>query len=697
MPKTRRTRARTMEDHVLHPENYEYIAAPVKDKHGNIKYDKYGMPKIRPVLVRRRVSVSPEPDVSYHSQLPQDMEFETVTDDIDEEAAALESAEVRRQELRSKRETLRRSWKTQLGVLAEAYIESHADGSGPQYTANSAPGPHCCTCDGPKVRKSIDCVYLTGIRKEEFVFCNGQNCAPVTLMRHHLLAASPKRPAMAFHLSLMEFYSVLRVEGHTAVQAFSNTLAQVHKYLKADTLRKNMGLAFFIYRELLDLVLVRLAHKAPVLKDRGCPCCVDDKLIVAMDGNFQLKRRKADKEDKEKAMHPSFFRANHRQSIYDRADLEVADADTPSDGKCSSNFKAEETAMTSRSRNQFHETGLFGSACARHGIPLEFTDIYESGEKFKYPLAILNVLTEQYGNNIGVMYDIACRFKSKMHREFPALQESQGTVAIGVFHAYAHSVECQVEYNPRYLHGLGLTDGEGMERLWSYLGRFVPITRQMTAQNRVMTLCHALEHFRSSRINTLSLTLARREKNAHKLKHEAELYVRLNGLSDEELGEQWRHFVRQIRGEEAEFSSGLAGEAARRRAMAIRYVEELTELYAAIEESEKFRSKLFGLQGSPPQEILDVLSQIPSFNKSYDKALKDVERCERVLGVLSPADRWQKHDARFMEARLWKSERDRDIAQSKLRPLVISRMLLQDFLRREGKLAELARAYTKSR
>ncbi|ORY97730.1 hypothetical protein BCR43DRAFT_490261 [Syncephalastrum racemosum] len=226
---------------------------------------------------------------------------------------------------------------------------------------------------------------LAGIRKGEFIFCGSQLCAPVTLMRCHLLAASPKRPTRAFHLSLREFCSVLRVEGHTAVQAFTNTLAHVHRYLKPNTLRKNMGLSFFVYLEVLDIVSLLLNDRAPVAKDKGCPCCSNDKLIVAMDGNFQLKRRKADKEDDEKVQHPNFFQANGRQGIYD-GELEAID-EVPSGGSsnCTSNFQAEGTALTPRSRNKFNETGLFGSACARHGIPLEFTDIYASGEQFKYP------------------------------------------------------------------------------------------------------------------------------------------------------------------------------------------------------------------------------------------------------------------------------------------------------------------------
>ncbi|KAI7846629.1 hypothetical protein BDC45DRAFT_453336, partial [Circinella umbellata] len=75
--------------------------------------------------------------------------------------------------------------------------------------------------------------------------------------------------------------------------------------------------------------------------------------------------------------------------------------------------------------------------------------------------------------------------------------------AVSVFHAYAHSMQCQVQYNPRYMKGLGLTDGEGMERLWSYLSHYVTMSRQMSAKNRILTLCHTITHFKKMRIEDL--------------------------------------------------------------------------------------------------------------------------------------------------------------------------------------------------
>ena len=47
----------------------------------------------------------------------------------------------------------------------------------------------------------------------------------------------------------------------------------------------------------------------------------------------------------------------------------------------------------------------------------------------------------------------------------------------------------------RYLEGFGLTDGEGTERLWSFLRPLSVITKEMTPVHRVEVLNDALIHF----------------------------------------------------------------------------------------------------------------------------------------------------------------------------------------------------------
>lgn len=68
-------------------------------------------------------------------------------------------------------------------------------------------------------------------------------------------------------------------------------------------------------------------------------------------------------------------------------------------------------------------------------------------------------------------------------------------VSVPIFHSYAHESSCQYVYNPRNKEGMGLTDGENIERLWSYLGRFSKMSKEMSAANRTDLLSDALYHY----------------------------------------------------------------------------------------------------------------------------------------------------------------------------------------------------------
>ena len=56
--------------------------------------------------------------------------------------------------------------------------------------------------------------------------------------------------------------------------------------------------------------------------------------------------------------------------------------------------------------------------------------------------------------------------------------------------------------NPRNIVEFGLSDGEGVERLWSYMRRFAPMTKEMRPSHRTDVLTDALKYYaRSSYCN----------------------------------------------------------------------------------------------------------------------------------------------------------------------------------------------------
>lgn len=53
----------------------------------------------------------------------------------------------------------------------------------------------------------------------------------------------------------------------------------------------------------------------------------------------------------------------------------------------------------------------------------------------------------------------------------------------------------QIKYSPRRVKGVGLTDGEGTERLWSFLRDYSRITKEMSPGKRVDVLTDGLLHY----------------------------------------------------------------------------------------------------------------------------------------------------------------------------------------------------------
>ena len=59
-----------------------------------------------------------------------------------------------------------------------------------------------------------------------------------------------------------------------------------------------------------------------------------------------------------------------------------------------------------------------------------------------------------------------------------------------------HVMYEQIKYNPRNILGFGLSDGEVVERLWSYLRRFAAMTKEMHPSHRINVFSDALAYYR---------------------------------------------------------------------------------------------------------------------------------------------------------------------------------------------------------
>ncbi|GBC40564.2 hypothetical protein GLOIN_2v1886648 [Rhizophagus irregularis DAOM 181602=DAOM 197198] len=121
----------------------------------------------------------------------------------------------------------------------------------------------------------------------------------------------------------------------------------------------------------------------------------------------------------------------------------------------------------------------------------------------EYILSDLHNMFYEDSSTFIVLYDIACNLHSHVEKSesrlFPF--KSRFNWCVSIFHAYAHSMKCQLNYHPRACNSIGLTDGESLERLWSYLGRFSSTTRYMRPHHRLDILEKGIQHIKMEQMH----------------------------------------------------------------------------------------------------------------------------------------------------------------------------------------------------
>ncbi|XP_064385781.1 uncharacterized protein LOC135334499 isoform X1 [Halichondria panicea] len=222
-----------------------------------------------------------------------------------------------------------------------------------------------------------------------------------------------------------------------------------------------------------------------------------------MDGVFGLCRKKS----AGVSVRPPLFSGvffEEQQAV----DEFVADYDTFGQiiDKGCHEFLAGDTLRSKSRYAALDETAVFGSIC-RHEFPQRFLNM-KHGERLAYPVYLLKKAHQNKGDKcLLLLYDIACLLETHLKNRGHLNMLEKTTLGVPIFHVYGHCAFCQLTYSPRVLTGCGLTDGEAMERLWSYLRRFAKSTKEMRPSHRIDVLTSALLHYASRvRLNLGTLT-----------------------------------------------------------------------------------------------------------------------------------------------------------------------------------------------
>ncbi|XP_028460440.1 uncharacterized protein LOC114572857 [Perca flavescens] len=292
----------------------------------------------------------------------------------------------------------------------------------------------------------------------------------------------PTSPRQPFSIPLLELFVCLSLECQVSVEGFCNTLRWKNNLTLAEVIA--------LYRALVGESISQFRHYhfrqrslvdvCPHLDDgTTCPAFpkADGDMIVTLDANFGLVRKQSSGTSVVEPFHGT-------RMFVDENDVEeclLSHPDSSKPNEDCSNFKAGNVLRSQQQAKKLDVTGGFGASC-RHEMPLMFVNMSQ-GEKLAYPLYVIDELLrrrEDKNIHLRVVYDIACVVASHL----------------------------RIKYSTRRLEGFGLTDGEGMERLWSFLRRFARVTKEMTPSHRLDLLTDALLHYGRRKSTDLGLSTA---------------------------------------------------------------------------------------------------------------------------------------------------------------------------------------------
>jgi Kyakuja-Dileera-Zisupton transposase len=345
------------------------------------------------------------------------------------------------------------------------------------------------------------------------------------LVRHGLVPCAPFSPTAAFTIRTLEFYRVSHNRSPSlSTLMFVKTLCDLHTTPFKPYFLRQFSICYDLYLEMRRMtderVQVTLNRNSKDYRiSNNCPACTyrltdEPKLVFSMlytvDGNDSLKRiirREAvpttaasdvgitpvlgacSESTDTRVAGQGIYLTNAFVDTWSKDNISAIcptyNEDEDDGNPCADRWRNMKSTLTSKMWGVFEETGLFLALC-RHGFVLMMADMIRSGELSKYALAVVQKMIEIFGADLGLGYDIGCRFRTTLDNSplGPKARQNNHRCLVGAFHGHAHNRLCQSQNLATYVTGLGLEDLEGNERFFSKSNSLASSTRYASTFHR---------------------------------------------------------------------------------------------------------------------------------------------------------------------------------------------------------------------
>ncbi|KAJ7190917.1 hypothetical protein GGX14DRAFT_537939 [Mycena pura] len=197
-------------------------------------------------------------------------------------------------------------------------------------------------------------------------------------------------------------------------------------------------------------------------------------LLLSQDANFKMKGRNTSTRERDPMLGPGFAYVVAHESYMEHLSKCTHEEDEIS--HCS-DFEALWRANTKRGKG-LRATGIESVSCSRHELfHANGTGDLQRGERFaNMDYLFLSSLVRLMLLSVIASYDIACQwFRNfwERHKAMPTRLRLPANLKVQFkvpkFHLAAHIKKCHAPFSFNYTKWVGRTDGEGVERNWSWL------------------------------------------------------------------------------------------------------------------------------------------------------------------------------------------------------------------------------------
>lgn len=339
------------------------------------------------------------------------------------------------------------------------------------------------------------------------------------------MPCAPFSPTAAFTFRVLEFYRASHNRSPSlSIHVFIKTLCDLHSAPFKPYISRQFSICYDLYLEMRSIadeqLRVALDRNSEDYRLRNnCPACtyklknepkLEFSMLYTVDGNDSLKRiirrdpvpptvasdmgstpvlGACSESTDTRVAGQGIYLTNAFVDMWSKPNIiannPTYNEDEDDGNPCAERWRNMKSVLTSKMWGVFEETGLFLALC-RHGFVLMMVDMIRSGELSKYPLAIVQKMIESFGPDLGLGYDIGCRFRTILDNSplGPTARENNHRCLVGAFHGHAHNRLCQSQNLATYVNGLGLEDLEGNERFFSKSNSLAPSTRHASTFHR---------------------------------------------------------------------------------------------------------------------------------------------------------------------------------------------------------------------